>query len=133
MTKLNRKPSVKKDGPVIENYLTEALKEFSSSIGITYSDPADGLPQTLTVVVGYDVPLRDILAGITKLEDFHKKLHEEIGKVMPTYAPRWYVNEVISILFPGGKKTPAALIETHFFPEKDIHEVKVHNFLEETS
>lgn len=133
MNKQNRKPSLKKDGPVIKSYLTESLKEFSSlmSIGIAYSDPSNGLPQTLSVVVGYDVPLSEILDGNTKYNVFHKKLHEEVGKIMPTYTPRWYVNEVISIAFPEGKKMTAALIETHFFPEKDIHDVKVHNFLEE--
>ena len=109
--------------------LTQTLKDFQtlSNIEVTYGDGFEGVSNPLDIIVSTLISVEDI----ANYRGFHKKLVEEANKIMPSYSPCWYVHEVIWILAPGGKKIPGALIETLSYPERNIHEIKAVNLLEE--
>jgi len=109
--------------------LTQTLKDFQtlSSIEVTYGDDVEGVSNPLDIIVSSVISVEDI----ANYRGFHKKLLEDVSTIMPSYSPCWYVHEVIWILAPGGKKIPGGFIETLLYPEKNIHEIKAVNLLEE--
>ena len=127
----SRNPSVKKDGPAIIKQLTNALRDFSclSNIDVAYGTPIANAPLPLDVIVDMLFQHGGEISFEKLYNDFHKRLHEEVGKIMPEHAGCWYVHEVISFRLSGGQIVKGGLVETFSYPEKNENKVEFRNLM----